>query len=96
MTYLVATLRHAWFVCLYQYNLLIFCLFISAIDVLFAEELGLVFETSAANEQQVVSAFQAEGATCMVLGHSAGTGQDAEVGTHFYLYLFLNMHGRID
>ncbi len=54
---------------------------------MFAEELGLILETSSANQQKVVEAYQTSGAICQVIGHSQGAGQEARVikqeFTHF-------------
>ena len=51
----------------------------SAIEVLFAEELGVVLEVSSANEQAALSVFREVDVTCHVIGHSDGFGKDATV-----------------
>ncbi len=50
-----------------------------AVDVLFAEELGLVFEVSAADAEKVCLKYSEKGVPCTVIGQSGGPGPDAKV-----------------
>ncbi|XP_078683172.1 phosphoribosylformylglycinamidine synthase-like [Branchiostoma floridae x Branchiostoma belcheri] len=51
----------------------------SPVSVLFAEELGLVLETSVEQADGVVTRFTQAGVSCQRIGHSLGEGTDAEV-----------------
>ena len=42
----------------------------SPLDVLFAEELGLIMEVEPSNEKTVLTRYEAEGVTCHVIGSS--------------------------
>ncbi|CAH1268464.1 PFAS [Branchiostoma lanceolatum] len=51
----------------------------SPVDVLFAEELGLVLETTVEQADGAVARFTQAGVSCQRIGHSQGEGTDAEV-----------------
>ena len=52
---------------------------VSALEYLFAEELGLVLETSQTNAQLVCQTFTDRGVPCHVIGHSHLDGPDSKV-----------------
>ena len=43
---------------------------VSPLDVLFAEELGLIMEVEPSNEKTVLKQYEAKGVTCHVIGSS--------------------------
>lgn len=50
-----------------------------AIDLLFAEELGLVLEVSSENLDAVLNSYKSNGVSCCVVGQTGVTGEDAQV-----------------
>ncbi|XP_070552219.1 phosphoribosylformylglycinamidine synthase-like [Ptychodera flava] len=52
---------------------------VSTIDLLFAEELGLLLEVEAANVESVCQRYQDSGVPCHVIGHSRGEGSNGKV-----------------
>ncbi|EDO49597.1 predicted protein [Nematostella vectensis] len=50
-----------------------------AIDVLFAEELGLVLEVKPENVEAVQNAYQRNGVCCLVIGKTAGLGEGSGI-----------------
>ena len=63
--------------------LIITLLAASAVNLLFAEELGLVLEVSASNAEKVCSMYTQQGVPCSVVGQSTGQGASAMVGRSF-------------
>ena len=61
----------------------------SPLDVLFAEELGLIMEVEPSNEKTVLARYEAEGVTCHVIGSSNRVIDGDAMVCHIVFYCFI-------
>lgn len=61
---------------------------VSPLDVLFAEELGLIMEIKPSNQKTVLARFEAQDVTCHVIG-SSSQADNSNAMVSYNLLLFL-------